>query len=283
MPVFLFWALQKNGLDSVIKLRNMMNPTRISEAEIMAEQFIPDHVFVYVAKGAVNCYDGNKTYVLKAGENFIARKNRLARYKIEDNKDGFEPLIFCFEEAFLKNFQKRHHIVATDFNSADTFINVESTAFISSFVRSLNPYRDGQGKLNEAFEDLKYEELLLILLQNQPALAGVFFDFRAPEKINLEEFMNRNFMFNVSVGRFALLTGRSLSAFKRDFCHIFNQTPSRWLVHRRLQEAYFLIEKNDKKPSDIYLDLGFEDLSHFSFAFKKTFGHTPTELMQTTD
>jgi AraC-like DNA-binding protein len=120
--------------------------------------------------------------------------------------------------------------------------------------------------------------LLIILLQNQPELAGVFFDYGIPEKINLEEFMYRNYTFNVSLQKFAYLTGRSLSAFKRDFKTIFHETPNRWLVQRRLQEAHFLIDKKNKKPSEIYLDLGFEDLSHFSYAFKKQFGLAPTEL-----
>ena len=90
--------------------------------------------------------------------------------------------------------------------------------------------------------------------------------------------MNRNFKFNVSTERFAFMTGRSLSAFKRDFKTTFNDTPNHWLVKKRLQEAHFLIEKKNQKPSEIYLELGFETLSHFSFAFKKYFGLTPTEL-----
>lgn len=69
--------------------------------------------------------------------------------------------------------------------------------------------------------------------------------------------MNRNFMFNVNLPRFAYLTGRSLSAFKRNFKTILNETPNRWLVQKRLQEAYYLIDKKNKKPSEIYLDLGF--------------------------
>ena len=101
-----------------------------------------------------------------------------------------------------------------------------------------------------------------------------------PQKVDLEEFMNRNYKFNVSVDRFAYLTGRSLSAFKRDFKQIFNDTPNRWLIRRRLQEAYFLIEKASKRPTEIYLDLGFETLSHFSFTFKKQYGHTPTKLAE---
>ena len=74
---------------------------------------------------------------------------------------------------------------------------------------------------------------------------------------------------------FAFLTGRSLSAFKRDI----KETPNRWLVQKRLQEALF-IEKENKEPSEIYLDLSFKTLSHFSFAFEKQFGLTPTELTE---
>ena len=125
---------------------------------------------------------------------------------------------------------------------------------------------------------MKREELLIILLQAQPELAGLFFDYGIPQKISIEGFMNRNYKFNVGIERFAFMTGRSLSAFKRDFKEIFNETPNRWLVQKRLQEACFLIEKENKKPSEIYLDLGFETLSHFSFAFKKQFGLTPTGL-----
>jgi len=33
-----------------------------------------------------------------------------------------------------------------------------------------------------------------------------------------------------------------------------------------------------RKPSDVYLDVGFEDLSHFSFAFKKHFGYNPSRI-----
>ena len=100
-----------------------------------------------------------------------------------------------------------------------------------------------------------------------------------PEKIDLEAYMNRNYKFNVSLERFAYLTGRSLSSFKRDFKQIFRESPSRWLTKRRLQEAHFLILKKARKPVDFYLDLGFEDLSHFSFAFKKEFGYSPSELV----
>ena len=52
--------------------------------ETLNEQFIPDHLFIYVEKGAISCYDGNKSYTLKQGEYSLVRKNRLAKYYSEE-------------------------------------------------------------------------------------------------------------------------------------------------------------------------------------------------------
>ena len=137
---------------------------------------------------------------------------------------------------------------------------LKKSDLINSFLLSLEPYYNNSGNISPAFSNIKREELLLILLRSQPELPDILFDFGVPGRLDLEKFMQQNYKFNVSMERFAFLTGPSLSAFKRDFKTIFNKTPNRWLVKRRLQEARFLIEKKKQKPADIYLDLGFEDL-----------------------
>jgi AraC-like DNA-binding protein len=246
---------------------------------ISPEQFIAEHTFVSILKGVMYLYDGSKNYMLKSGECCLARKNRLARFKKEKVNNELEKVFVFFDEKFLRIFQEKHNVKATKFNSTETILHLNKNELLPNFVQSLLPYYH-HGKIYEAFADVKREELLIILLGEQPELAGLFFDYGIPQKINMEEFMNRNFKFNVTIERFAYLTGRSLSAFKRDFKTTFNDTPNHWLVKKRLQEAYFLIDKKNKKPSEIYLDLGFEALSHFSFAFKKLFGLTPSALAE---
>jgi len=77
---------------------------------ISPEQFIAEHFFLFLAKGMINGYDGNKQYVLKAGESCIVRKNRLARYnKVKENNE-FEKVIIFFDEAFLKYFMEKHDV-----------------------------------------------------------------------------------------------------------------------------------------------------------------------------
>ncbi|WP_416440574.1 helix-turn-helix domain-containing protein [Leeuwenhoekiella sp. A16] len=246
--------------------------------EISPEQFIPEHFFLYIAKGKIHGYDGNKSQTLKSGEYCLVRKNHLARYNKERENDQFEKVVIIFDELFLRKFQKKHDIVSTKFNAAEAFLTLNENALIPNFITSLMPYYNKGGKIEESFADVKREELLLILLRSQPELTGIFFNYAIPKKINLEAFMHQHYKFNVSIQRFAYITGRSLSAFKRDFKEKFNVTPNRWLMQKRLEEAHFLIEKKNKKPSEIYLELGFEDLSHFSFAFKKHFGQTPTQI-----
>jgi AraC-like DNA-binding protein len=258
-------------------MRKETSSMRYVVDEISTEHFISEHYFVHVAKGLVILYDGNKYVELSPGQCCIARKNRLGRYYKMTEKNELEKTIFSLDAAFLKRFQEKHKTTITKFKSAETFIRIDKNELLPNYIRSLAPYYD-HGQISKPFADVKREELLIILFQSQPALAGLFFDYGIPGKINIEEFMMQNYKFNVSIERLAFLTGRSLSAFKRDFNQTFNETPSRWLVKKRLQEAHFLIENKKQKPSDIFLDLGFETLSHFSFAFKKLFGLSPTEL-----
>lgn len=248
--------------------------------EISPEHFIPEHIFMFLAKGDVAGYDGDKKYTMKSGEYVLVRKNHLARYTKQEDDGAFEKVVVVFEEAFLKQFQQKHQIKRTGTVAKGAFFELKKTELVPNFVRSLMPYYNDGHKIDSAFDLIKREELLLILLQANPDLVNILFDFGIPEKIDLEVFMNHNYKFNVGIERFAYLTGRSLSSFKRDFMRIFAETPNRWLVKKRLKEAHFLINKKKERPTDIYLDLGFEDLSHFSFAFKKLFGYAPTRLAE---
>jgi AraC-like DNA-binding protein len=103
-------------------------------------------------------------------------------------------------------------------------------------------------------------------------------NFAEQGKLDLVDYMQKNFAFNIPMERFAYLTGRSLATFKRDFEKAFHSTPQKWLLEKRLQEAHFLISRKKQKPSEVYLEVGFENLSHFSRTFKQHFGYNPSTI-----
>jgi AraC-like DNA-binding protein len=248
--------------------------------EISPEYFIPEHFVMFLLKGSLKAFDGSKHYTMHPGDYFIARKNHLVRFTKFKENDHFLKIIITLDERFLKYFFERHPCNIMPIAYGDSFLFVKENKLFNSYIRSLEPYYTGNAQLDQAFADVKREELLLILLRSEPDLANIFFNFGMPDKIDLEAYMNRNFRFNISLEKFAFLTGRSLSSFKRDFMKIFGTTPGNWLKKKRLEEAYFKITQQNQRPSDVYLEVGFEDLSHFSFAFKKAYGKAPTEIAQ---
>lgn len=242
------------------------------------EQFIPEHIFLYQLSGSLLIYDANKEYIVKTGEFCLAKRNRLAKYiKLPPENGEYKTISISLTQKFLRDFSKEFGYTANNFTSEDAVIRIKTDRLLERYVHSLSPYIELDGQENEDLLLLKTKEAVLLLLKTNPDLKNVLFDFSEPGKVDLEAFMNRNFRFNISIERFGYMSGRSLTTFKRDFEKIFHTTPGRWLVRKRLEEAYYLITKKSMKPSDVYLELGFEDLSHFSYAFKKEFGVAPSK------
>ncbi|WP_205944183.1 AraC family transcriptional regulator [Pedobacter sp. HDW13] len=155
---------------------------------------------------------------------------------------------------------------------------LEPNNLLKHYIDSLVPYLDGSNEFNKGLTNLKVKEAVMVLLETNPGLKNVLFDFSEPGKLDLEAYMNEHYKFNVDIKRFAYLTGRSLAAFKRDFQKIFNTAPNRWLQQKRLADAHYLIREKGWKSSDVYLEVGFKDLSHFSFVFKKAYGVAPSRI-----
>lgn len=223
-------------------------------------------------------YDGENSHILKPGDYCIARKNYLLRYTKFSNGTVFKKILITLDEPFLRYFLTRHPGGENTREIRGSVFLGQPNPMIKNFIHSLEPYYNGSQEIEAAFADVKREELLMILLKSDSCLENLFFNFAYPERIDLEQFMNRNFRFNVKLERFAFLTGRSLSTFKREFKKRFGMNPGSWILQKRLNEAHYLIKNEGKKPGEIYLDLGFEDFSHFSFSFRKQFGCPPTAL-----
>ena len=99
-------------------------------------------------------------------------------------------------------------------------------------------------------------------------------------KINIEAVMLSNFQYNLNISEFAILSGRSLSTFKRDFQSHFSTTPSLWLKNKRLEYAKELLLENKLNVNEICYEIGFINSSHFIKAFKKKYLLPPNKFKQ---
>jgi AraC-like DNA-binding protein len=243
------------------------------------EHFVPEHTLSFQIAGSLVFNDGSKSYASEENSFRLIRRNQLLKFVKHPPKEGeFQSLSIYFDQRTLKDFSLHYNVSAETTAHAAPVIHIEMTPSLQAYVHALLIYHERNALGNAAIIDLKLKEGLLLLLDAHPELKNVLFDFTEPFKIDLEEFMLRNYHFNVNLERFAYLTGRSLATFKRDFQHVFQTSPRQWLQQKRLEQAHYLMTKEGKNANTIYLDVGFENLSHFSYAFKKRFGYAPSSL-----
>jgi AraC-like DNA-binding protein len=244
------------------------------------ENFVPEHVITYQISGSLDVHDGINTLEIEEGSIVLFKRNRLLKFiKHPPSNGDFRSISIFLDQYMLKDFR-----MVNDFKVAHKPIQTASIQIMPNplfkvFFESLLAYSKNDSFQNQQYILIKQNEILLLLIQSNPELKDTLFDFTKPNKIDLEAFMSKNYHFNVKAERFAYLTGRSLASFKRDFNKIFFTSPQKWLKQKRLEEAHYLISKKGKTASAIYLDLGFENLSHFSYAFKKHFGVSPSKVL----
>jgi len=240
--------------------------------------FLENNILVLQVSGQFMLETASQRVSMRRGEMLLIRKNQLGTItKTPLDGEDYQTIVICLKEDLLRGMALEEQIEVRKKYSGPPNILIPGNDFLRGFFQSVMPYvRHPEEKLATDMGMLKVKEGVQLLLHAVPELREFLFDFSDPYKIDLEKFMLGNFHFNVPVEKFARLTGRSLAGFKRDFQKTFGMAPRQWLQERRLTEARHLIEKKNKKPSAIYLDLGFESLSHFSHSFKKKFGKAPT-------
>ncbi len=92
--------------------------------------------------------------------------------------------------------------------------------------------------------------------------------------------MRAHFQHEITNQHLASISNMSLRAFERRFRAAFHLTPQRFLRKLRLRIASRALIHTDASLSEVALNGGFADQSHFSREFRRQFGRTPREYRE---
>ena len=248
----------------------------------LCEKMVQEHTLFHLISGEMDVQTPEGVVRLKKGDTcFLRRNHRVDKEKRPAGGEAFNGIFLHLNVEFLKQLKDESRIAVPSETGRRTarknVFMLPRHPFMEGFFHSLVSYFSADQYPSKELLNSKLREAVFVLLQLSPNLIPVLFDFAAPYKIDLHDFMEENFRSNLTVEQFAHFAGRSLTSFKHDFNDIFHLTPQRWLSRRRLQEARRLM-KEGAKANDIYLKVGFKNLSHFSSAFKKEYGIPPSKL-----
>lgn len=240
-----------------------------------------NHALTYIYSGEMVIEERNNKTTIRKGEcAFIRRDNRMMMKKQPKGGEQYRGIFLMFTRNFLREFYRKLEKQAIPEKTekfGQTVVKLPHTPEITSLFQSMVPYFNPSVKPKDELMQLKLQEGIYALLNISTRFYPTLFDFTEPWKIDILDFLNENYMYDLSMEDIATFTGRSLATFKRDFKKVSDLSPQKWLIQKRLREAHEKIKYENQKVKDVYLDVGFKNLSHFSKVYKETFGSAPTK------
>jgi len=191
-------------------------------------------------------------------------------------QNTYEAILVFFGNDTLADFCNAHQLTIAKKESNTPVLKVQRDEFLNHYCQSLQLLRRQN---NTAMNELKVQELLGYISSTYPevfqqlvsnALAG-------KTDIKLKQVVELNLDKGLTVEELAFLCDMSLSTFKRHFVSQYNMPPQKYFIQVKMEKAKKSLALQ-KHPSEIYSELGYENLSAFSHEFKKYFGVSPKQF-----
>ena len=239
------------------------------------------HVLVYMYSGELEINEREKITRLHKGDCAFIRKDFGVQLTKQTYKgEQFKAIFLMFTTKFLRDFYSRLDKNKQPEEARRSKVSLcklpSNRPDIVSLFESMTPYFDSGLQPTEELLNLKMAEGVYVLLNTDKNLYASLFDFADPWKIDILEFLEKNYMNDLTLEEIANYTGRSLATFKRDFKKLSDLSPQKWIIRRRLAAAHDLIKSGHHRITDVCYEVGFKNLAHFSRAYKEVYGVPPS-------
>ena len=217
---------------------------------------------------------GDDKILLMAAGNCLMTEN-LSEY------ESYESLLLFFSQETIERFLFKYKPECLKLQSIPQtpYFIVEKDEFIKIFIQSLAQSLKFQNTTSSIFLEIKFDEIALYLCQKHGQAFELFLYSLLQNRFDLsfKKIIDTYKYSILDLEEIAFLCNMSLSTFKRHFQKNYHEVPGKWFQKQRLQQAKDLIQSQSVRPSEIYMNYGYENLSNFSNAFKNEFGYRPSQ------
>ncbi|MCX6214870.1 helix-turn-helix transcriptional regulator [Spirosoma sp.] len=246
------------------------------------EVFFEEHAVIVVLEGEKKFSSPTQELHVHKGQILFFQRGC---YSMNESIDAnYKSLVFFVNEKSLKEFVGQHLNLFESLQTPlpdDPILSFTASATFETFINSLLPYFGAKTPFLNELLRLKSQELLIHLLEldTDRHLRAILWHIYQGQKTDLDYLMSTYFLKPLSMNELSRLSGRSLSAFKRDFEEHFHTSPGHWIRRKRLEHAHFLLRNTDKNVSEVSMEIGYESVSHFIKAYKQQYGATPKRVI----
>jgi len=215
---------------------------------------------------------------------FLSAGNCLASVQLSEKK-VFRSFLIFYDTQLLTDFYVKYNSRISQINEKQQiertpYVSFKKDDFVLNYIKSLQLLVTSTNEVTTEMKMLKFEELLLHLLETNPQKLLSFQSMRSRDfdDVEIRKAVETNIANNLTLEELAFLCNMSLSTFKRRFMEIYGSSPNKWILQKRMQRAKELLLHYNQKPGEVYYQVGYENHSSFSQSFKKIYGMTPREF-----
>ena len=237
------------------------------------------NMFSFLQVGKKQVHFANTSMAVNNKQSLLLKKGNWLWTELLDTDAIYYCKLFFFSERKLTEFLSKYIKDVKPYKEDVPYFVIENDDYLAAFITSLSSNTFQNHSYSNALLSLKFEEIMLYLLNKYGANFECYLHSLISKEVSpFKNIVESNVHSNLKLEEIAFLCHMSLSTFKRHFTSEYKEPPGKWLQDKRLQKAKELLEAGDLKASDIYLDIGYNNLSNFSIAFKNKFGISPTDI-----
>ncbi|WP_044201128.1 AraC family transcriptional regulator [Flammeovirga sp. OC4] len=239
--------------------------------------------FIHVLHGKAMLYATNEQYTFTSSDSFLMKCGNYVNHWVEQQEEQpYEAILIHFYPDTLKYVYDEGlpEVLKYPRKVSQNVEKIPLDEMITTYIDSLLFYFKNPSMVNEELIKLKVKELVLLLSNakegnNVKALLSSLFQ---PEETQFKKIIHSHLYEDLSIEDIAILTGLSLSTFKRKFRQTFDESPKQYINKKRIQKASELLIQTNHRISEICYDCGFNDVGYFSKVFHQHYGFSPSSF-----
>jgi AraC-like DNA-binding protein len=256
---------------------------RTNEPAVKARIMLPHNMLTFLLDGEKTVHFAGAQVTVRPHQFvMLAAGNCLMSEKVAAENADYHSILIFFDSKLLSDFFTRHSLLLGRQNKQtdnQPFILFEKDEFLVNFTRSLDCMLSSDKPIYYDLQKVKLEELFLYLALRYPGQIQQIRNVsnETDDDLIVRQAVTSHMNSNITVEELAFLCNMSLSSFKRRFARIYGNSPNKWLLEKRMERAAKMLRQDKRKASEIYYELGYENLSSFIQSFKQIYGMTPKQ------
>ncbi len=252
-----------------------------SKTEISKQQILLNrNTFSLLQEGTKEVFFDNSACAIDNTQFLLMKSGHcLMTEKLSNDSKYYRSILFFFSNEDVFQFIRKFQLESSNSKIKHSTYSFYYDSFVQRFVDSLIDISALSKTIQENILHAKFDEIMLYLVD----LKGLDFLYSLVNSNNNKhqrfiQTIESNRLNKLSLKELSFLSNMSVSTFKREFEKNYHSSPSKWFQEKRLEHSALLLKSSSNRPSDIYQEIGYENLSNFIQAFKGKFGVTPKQF-----